>query len=578
MENPLARIVALCGLLALPAPVRAQRVLFEMHGEHVHAGLGQFLNCAGDVDMDGVVDLLMFRRDYSGDLQPRVDLVSGATKEALHSWILDTLPTSERQLDLDSLEDVDGDGTRDIVLALARPAGTTVRVHSGASGGMLYELGFPGTGFSATVQAVGSGDLDGDGHEDLLIALSQLDRVHARSGVDGSVLYVVSTAASSSLATIGDVTGDGIDDWVSGSGCDALAEVRSGADGTLVYSYSEGLADCSGGLFGESVAGIGDVDQDGVPDLAVSQPSWNLGRAWLYSGADGSLIRRLLPVRREDSPGTMAAMDVDGDGVPELIGTEGSFLLSSVAIWEVSGRWETYVEFPYPIDRSPRLVARDQPGDFDGDGFADLLVSSSKGPGGNGNGSVFLLSLQGDCNQNRQLDVTERGIGGMADCNGNSIPDECDIASGFSFDLDQDGIPDECSCPLPSGICWEAAPNSSGLRAEVEPWGIPSVSQDSYDLRVLSGPPLEPGLLIGGTSVVSLPFGDGILCVSPALRLVPFAFDGSGRSLLGVDLDTGPLAVIRPGETWYLQAWFRDTAAGGAGYNFSRGVGQLFCN
>ena len=37
-----------------------------------------------------------------------------------------------------------------------------------------------------------------------------------------------------------------------------------------------------------------------------------------------------------------------------------------------------------------------------------------------------------------------------------------------------------------------------------------------------------------------------------------------------------PVATIVPGATWYFQSWFRDTPAGGAGFNLSNGLQVLF--
>jgi hypothetical protein len=80
-----------------------------------------------------------------------------------------------------------------------------------------------------------------------------------------------------------------------------------------------------------------------------------------------------------------------------------------------------------------------------------------------------------------------------------------------------------------------------------------------------------------------VPFGDGFRCVTnPVHRLVPpQAFDGGGGALRHLDFtqppaDAGPGQIVA-GSTWYLQAWYRDPAAGGAGFNLSDGLRASFC-
>lgn len=76
--------------------------------------------------------------------------------------------------------------------------------------------------------------------------------------------------------------------------------------------------------FGHEVGAAGDVNGDGWPDVAVAAPGWGegtsrVGRVFVFSGADGSLLREVrgrvgerFGVRLE------GAEDVDGDGAADL--------------------------------------------------------------------------------------------------------------------------------------------------------------------------------------------------------------------------------------------------------------------
>src|SRR3990172_8343183 len=98
------------------------------------------------------------------------------------------------------------------------------------------------------------------------------------------------------------------------------------ASGSVVFTHPNPQ---SGAEFGSSMAFVGDINGDGVPDLLVGAPKQdvggnaNQGQAYLLSGATGALIRTL------DNPFPQAgsrfgisvasAGDIDGDGKNDLL-------------------------------------------------------------------------------------------------------------------------------------------------------------------------------------------------------------------------------------------------------------------
>ena len=80
--------------------------------------------------------------------------------------------------------------------------------------------------------------------------------------------------------------------------------------------------------FGRVLAGVGDIDGDGVPDLAVGAPDEDVngrveqGQAYVFSGATGVLLRTLRAPMAQTGAAFGAALvglgDINGDGVPDL--------------------------------------------------------------------------------------------------------------------------------------------------------------------------------------------------------------------------------------------------------------------
>ena len=145
----------------------------------------------------------------------------------------------------------------------------------------------------------GPGDVDGDGTPDFAAGAPQAGGTgHAFvfSGADASTwLDLAGTAAGDefgfSLDGAGDVDGDDRDDLIVGArlaGGTGLASVFD-ADGAVLFTLG---GQAAGDWFGYDVAGVGDVDGDGQPDLAVGAPQHaGTGRGYLFSGDGAPLLR-----------------------------------------------------------------------------------------------------------------------------------------------------------------------------------------------------------------------------------------------------------------------------------------------
>lgn len=174
-------------------------------------------------------------------------------------------------------------------------------------------------------------DVNGDGMPDSLIAElasgptpAAPGTVWIQSGSDGTPLWSVAGSTlydyfGYATSFIGDLNGDGIPDVAVGvplsseEGSLGRVDIYSGADGSLLHT----LYGQSGDTFGLRVEPHADVNGDGIPDVFVAAHFSDQRRnvyeiEYVFSGADGALLSV-----QADSVGRLVklASDVDGDGV-----------------------------------------------------------------------------------------------------------------------------------------------------------------------------------------------------------------------------------------------------------------------
>ncbi|MCC6699472.1 MAG: FG-GAP repeat protein [Candidatus Hydrogenedentes bacterium] len=268
-------------------------------------------------------------------------------------------------------------------------------------------------------------------------------KISAAAGGFGGALDD-SDAFGISAASLGDLDGDGVPDLAVGAAGDDDGGLNRGAvwilflnaDGSVKSHQKIGGAEGgftgpldNGDAFGSALCGVGDLDGDGVADLAAGAPAdddggTDRGAVWiLFLNPDGTVkshqkvsasIGAALPLANSDGFGSSVAAigDLDGDAITDLavgaIGDDsGGALRGAVWILLLNGDGtvhatqkisDTHGGFEGYLENSDQFGSSIAPlGDLDADGVADLAVGAQgDDDGGSARGAIYVLLMNAD--------------------------------------------------------------------------------------------------------------------------------------------------------------------------------------
>ena len=511
-------------------------------GESDGDQFGHWVRVVGDVDSDGVIDIGVTTplSDAGGTNAGRAYIFSGASGTLIRRHTGEPLATHGH--DINGVGDVDGDGVSDYITGApgnyfhqgvgngpgraylySGATGATIHVFQGEADGDSFGDAVSGGG---NVLQKGVGDISGDGVPDIIVSAPH----HGTAGVHAGRVYVFSGANLSetihvldgegagdlfgtALGGLGDVDKDGFGDFVVGA-ADAGPEQRgrsyvfSGRTGGLLLPPLE-PSPTGENLTTFFATGPGDVDKDGTLDIYVADIRDQIhgvatGQAFVFSGADGSIIRQFTGENGGDTFGIgRGCGDVDFDGYPDFFIAANTYTGGTFA-----GKGYVFSGGDGSIIRSMTSNAPAQLlgfsvtglGDINGDGALDFAMTATlNDDGGTDAGKVYIIAGNifpniGDLDNDGDVDASDQssfeacftGQGVEAaetclsadtdddgdvdcddwrvfkthwsgppaspalfatcdvDCNANGIADDYEVFAQLAPDCTDNGVPDAC--------------------------------------------------------------------------------------------------------------------------------------
>jgi FG-GAP-like repeat len=320
------------------------------------AGISPTSVIAGDVNADGITDLITTTQ---GDF----NVLLGNADGTYQAPVL----YNSRGLNAVAgvMADFTGDGVPD--LAFAHASQSTMSIFGGDGDGTFTYLGNPSLGFFQ--YAVTTGDMNGDGRADLIVADQFGVSVLLGKGNGSFRSPLEYDSGSDTALVVGDFNRDGkLDVATTGSGIDVFT---GNGDGTLQPPAHYGGATTSYGI------ATGDFNKDGILDLAISNSGNSSISVFLGNKTGGFQPPITTPVR--PYPHWVGVADFNRDGFADLaVLYRGRYVdqvnTLTILIGKGDGTFQPSQQYSIPGSPISGTIV-----DLNHDGFPDLVLADISG-------------------------------------------------------------------------------------------------------------------------------------------------------------------------------------------------------
>ncbi len=403
-------------------PAVAQGAIFNSTPTYPSGGLQPNASAVGDVNGDGIPDLLVINECASNSsCGGSVGVLLGNGDGTFQAAVV--YATSGADSTSIAVADVNGDGHLDILVANQCASGSNCNSSSVdvllGNGDGTFQAAVPYADTGTDPYSVAVADVNGDGKADLLLANQCASNSNCNNGSvsvllgngDGTFQAAVSYGSGGSNAfsvTAADVNGDGHLDLLVSNDCSSNNNCGYGTVGVLLGNgdgtFQSAVSYSSGGYYSRSVA-VGDMNGDGKPDLVVSNQCANNNVCWagsvsvLLGNGDGTF--QAATSYLSGAPTTLWAViaDVNGDGKQDVIVSNqcdfsancGTGVIS-VLLGNGDGTLQAAVPYSSGADQGISVVVKD----VNGDGKLDILATNQCSDNYCDGGSVGVLLGNGD--------------------------------------------------------------------------------------------------------------------------------------------------------------------------------------